>query len=157
MPQMLIAETLAEMPELADPQLPTIRTEGKFPKSLPAREGQEEWNEWAKERDRIAALRDQAHSDKTWNLGVAEWKRPADVKEWRSEPPGDWKFPERFKALGRKPRPGKEGRRIDYVKYVLMGATVDIEAVQMAMYSMTEPLRREETQAVADLFRGQEG
>lgn len=156
-PPMLISETLAGMPELADPPLPMVRSEGKFPKSLPAREGQEEWNEWALERERIKKLRDEFHSDKTWNFGVVEWKRPMDAEEWVSEPPKAWKFPERMKTLGKKPREGKEGRRVDYIKYVLVAAAVDMEAVQMAMFSMTEPIQPGEVQAISDLFLGEEG
>jgi hypothetical protein len=155
---MLISDTMRDRPDLVVPSIPKVEAKGVGgTKWLTAREGQEEYAAWEKERDRIDDLRGRVHDEMTWNFGVAEWKRPADAKEWMDEPPESWKFPARMKRLGKKPRRGADGRRLDYIRYVLTSTASNMEAIQMAMYGWTAPLIDQEVAAIAELFRGEEG
>lgn len=158
-PPMMIADVMADNPDLVDPPIPLVEVKGKTTpdKWLPARAGQPEYEEWVRERDRLKILRSQVQTDHTWDYGVVEWKRPVDAKEFTNQPPKAWRFPQWMKEQGRKPRTGKTGRRVDFIRYTLIQTTHDMEAVQIVMYAITNPLREEEKDAIADLFQGDEG
>lgn len=154
-PPMLAPEILDERPELADPPLPMVKVEGGqgIPdKMMPARPGEPEYEEYVQERQRREKLRETLQSDLFWDYGVVSWA--ALGEEWISDPPKEWKFPTFLSDYGKKPRKGKRGRRIDYIKYSLITHAQDMEAVQMVMYGMSRPLTREEVDAAADMFPG---
>jgi hypothetical protein len=153
-PPMMAPEILDERPELAEPPIPMVKVEGVTTKMLPARPGEPEYDAYLLERKRRERLYEAARSDITWDYGVVAWKRPVDAKEWEEHPPKEWKFPEFLKEYGGKPREGKRGRRVDYIKYVLVTGMEDMDAVQKAMYGISKPMSREEVDAAADLFPG---
>jgi hypothetical protein len=156
-PPMMGPEILDQDPDLAEPPLPMVKVEGGqgIPdKMLPARPGEPEYEAYLQERKRREKLYEARQSDLTWDYGIVAWRRPPESEEWGEDPPKGWKFPAFLTEYGRKPRPGKRGRRVDFVKYVLIVAARDMEAVQMVMYGMSKPLTREEVDAAAGLFPG---
>lgn len=155
-PPMMIADVMADNPNLVDPPIPLVKVGGVTEKWLPARAGQPEYEEWVQQRRGLEMLRGQVQSDHMWDYGVPEWKYPTDEK-FSKEPPKAWKFPQWMKSHGKKPRSGKTGRRIDFVRYTLFQTNRDMEAAQIVMYAITNPLRPEEIDAIADLFPGDEG
>jgi hypothetical protein len=156
-PPMLVADVMAGNPDLVDPPIPLVKVSGVTEKWLPARAGQPEYEEWVRQRDELKVLRAQMQTDYTWDYGIVEWKRPVSAEEFVSVPPKAWVFPQWLKDNGRKPRPGKIGRRVDFIRYTLFQTTGDMEAAQIVMYAITNPLREEETSAIADLFQSDEG
>jgi len=154
-PPMLVAEVLDDNPELAEPPIPLVEVKGATTKSLPARPGEPEYDEYLAERKRREKLRDAAQSDLTWDYGIVGWKLVGE-DEFETDPPGGWKLPAILKEYGKKPRPGKRGRRVDYIKYALVTRAKDMEVVQMAMYGMSSPLSRGEVDAASGLFPGDE-
>lgn len=153
-PPMLISDVVGGREELADPPIPKVKVGGVTEKWLPARPGQEEYAEWETEMLRREKLRDEAWNDAWWGYGMAEWSLGG---EWVDEPPEGWKLPARVKRLGIKPKTGNDGRRLDYIRYVLLPTNADVEACQIAMSGMTSPILSEEVATIAKLFRGQEG
>jgi len=155
-PPMMIADVMADNPDLVDPPIPLVKVSGVTEKWLPARAGQSEYEEWVRERKGIEVLRARVQTDHTWDYGVVEWKYPADAEEFSAEPPKAWKFPQWLKDRGKKARPGRIGRRVDFIRYSLIQTTGDMEATQIVMYAITNPLRKEETDAIAELFQDNE-
>lgn len=153
-PPMLIADVMAGDSELVEPQMPMVKVGGIGEKWLPARTGDPEYHEWMDRRREIEALREQKRGDYTWDYGIVEWKRPADASKFASTPPTGWKFPQFLKDHGRKPRTGKTGKRVDFIRYTLFQTTRDVEAAQIVMFQITNPITEEETDALADLFQG---
>jgi len=153
-PPMLISDTMSSRVDLDDPTIPKVKIEGIGEKWAPVRPGQEAYDEWEKECLAQERRRNAAHSDTTWSYGMAEWNFG---EAWEDEPPKGWKFPARIKRLGHKPRSGDSGKRLDFILYTLLASNDDTEACQMVMYSMTNPLRNAEVDAIASLFRGEEG
>lgn len=158
-PPMMVSDVMADNPDLVDPPIPLVEVKGKTTpdKFLPARAGEPEYEEWVRQRDELKVLRSQVQSDHTWDLGMVEWKRPADVDEFTNHPPKAWRFPQWMRDRGRKPRSGKIGRRVDFIRYTLIATGKDMEAAQIVMYTITNPLRSEEADALVDLFPGDEG
>ena len=155
-PPMMIADVMAANPDLVDPPIPLVKVGGVTEKWLPARAGQPEYEEWVKERGMVEALRSQKQGDYAWDYGVVEWRRPVDTGKFSKTPPRGWKFPAWLKSQGLTPRSGVEGRRVDFIRYTLIQTTSDMEATQIVIYAITNPLREEETSAIADLFQGDE-
>lgn len=154
-PPMMISDVMADNPDLIEPEIPLVKIGGIGEKWVPARTGQPEYEEWVRARKAVEKLRDQVHADHTWDYGVAEWKYPVG-EEFSSVPPKTWKFPEWLKNHGKKPRHGVKGKRIDFIRYTLIRTNADMEACQVVMYALTNPLREEETDAIAALFQGDE-
>lgn len=153
-PPFLIVDALAQRADLVMPDIPVLKIEGIGEKWVPARQGQPEYIKWRRACDEIEKLRDEAYDDLTWDYGVAEWELDG---KWADEPPKGWKFLERWKKLGRKPRQGAAGRRVDYIRYAVLQSNENIEACQLAMYSKNAPVQSEEAAIVEKLFRGEEG
>ena len=156
-PPMMGPEILGDDPELAEPSLPMVLVTGSTTpdKMMPARPGEPEYEEYLQERKRRERLYEAKQSDLTWDYGLVAWKRPPSQEAFEDEPPKGWKFPPFLVAYGKKPRAGKRGKRVDFIKYTLITQAQDMEAVQMAMYGMSKPLTREEVDAAADLFPGE--
>ena len=70
--------------------------------------------------------------------------------------PEDWQFPRGLQYAGVEPRPGNEGRLLDYIEYGLLIMSNDIQSVQSIMYG--GDLTEEEISAAEEMFpvdRGQ--
>jgi hypothetical protein len=155
-PPFLIVDTLGDRLDLVPPDVPVIEVAGigGTKKWLPVRRGQEEYVEWERVCAEIEALRNRVYEDLTWGYGIAEWKRG---DSWTDDVPKGWKFPARQRRLGKKPREGQDGRRVDFIRYTLLKSHADIEACQIVMHQITAPVRSEEAALIAELFRDEEG
>jgi hypothetical protein len=152
------ADVVAANPELAKPQIPYIEVKSVAGGSqmLPARPGQEEYAAWEQEVDQVERARAELQESFTWDYGVVRWKRPPDADEYADMPPKAWKYPELLREYGREPRSGKRGRRVDFIRTVLLSSSRSLEAAQMMVYGLrgSPLLTTGEVDAAAELFPG---
>ena len=152
-PPMAVTEVVADHPDLADPPIPYEQIEGIAGLTeAPAREGTDLYHKYYEERKRIEGLRTKLQDDFVWDYGVIEWCYPED-EEFVDTPPKTWQFPQRLKDYGKLPRSGERGRRVDYIKYELLGTPDDVTSAQEIIYSIA-PITTREVDAAAAMFPG---
>ena len=156
-PPMAVTEVVADHPDLSDPPIPYEQIEGIAGLTeAPAREGTDLYHEYYRERKRIEGLRAKLQDDFVWDYGVLDWKYPESknvvdgIIEWKysksefvDTPPKTWQFPQRIKDYGKLPRSGERGRRVDYIKYELLGTPDDVTSAQEIIYSIAPITGRE--------------
>jgi len=150
-PPYMVANAIGNRPDLADAPQPLVEVKGIGEKWLPVRKGQPGYDEWRREQDEREKARGAAQDDIYWDYGVAEWKLP-DGEKWKHEPPSGWSLSKRMERMGVTPRTG-DGRRIDYIRYVLAVTNLDVEIVQDVMFGVTRPITEGEVDAVSRLFQ----
>ena len=141
---LLANELTAGNPDLRLPDMPFVDVPGVAgTEVVPARPGQPEYEEWARERDRIEEARRRIHKDFIWGHGIVSWKFPGE-SEFVDSPPDDWVLPEMLTYLGITPREGPIGRRLDYIKTELVTTQDDVESIMEITIGFTAEITDEE-------------
>lgn len=149
-PPLAASAVVSNDPGLATPPVPMVQHATKLgDKTLPLKQGEPGWDEYVQEVDRVKTERREAQVDFTWDYGIVAWK-PAGTDEWVEDVGEDWEFPTRLAKYGIKP--SRYGKRVDYIKYVLLQYGDDLTRVQELVYGLSAPLTDEEVDAARDLF-----
>lgn len=142
-------------PDLQMPPRPTEKIEGAAGTTEAyVRMGTPEYDEWwAKCQEVDERLREEREGI-THDLGIVEWKFP-DSEEWSSDPPKKWKLPESVTDYGVKPREGKKGKRIDFIRHELLTSPKDVTDITDVIFGPMAPITEEEIAAISGTFPGE--
>lgn len=157
-PPLMVTNAIAMDQRFEGIPIPSKKVEGIGEKWLPVRPGQPEYSEWEKQQRATEKLRGEAENVLIFCFGIVGWKLKGE-KSWSADPPDGWKLPPRMEILGVKSRAsehGSNGRRADYIQYIVLTTNSDLEAAQMLMYGYDAPILSAEVNAVRDLFRDEE-